>query len=257
MSALLVIARNVVREAIRRKLLYLIILFALSLLLLAEGVARFETQVQAKMVKDFSYTIISLFGLVIVLLSTFDQVPLEVESKTIYLVLCRPVARQTFLLGKFLGILGVLAIVMIVMGGMLLGMVGLTASKHLTFDTQVAQMLYLLTLKYASFAGLLILLSIVCSRTLAISMSLLVYMYGHVSEFLHASFDTGSMTLLSRFLSVLDFFLPNYTVMDFPSGLVRAELFTTQSLAILTAYSLSFTALYLMLAAWLLAARDL
>ena len=257
MSAVLVIARNVVRESLRRRILYLILLFVLALLLMAESVSRFEAQVQLKMVKDFSYTIVSFFGLALTMLVTFDQVPVETESRTIYLVLSRPVPRWAFLLGKLLGVIGVLLTVMAFMGAAFILLAGFNPGKGFSIDAQVLQAIHLLMLKYSSYAALLMFFSIVLSRPVAVVLSLLVYFYGHVSDFLHLTLGGADSRVFDLVLRTFDLVMPNYAVLDFPSGVVRAELFTWQSLAILTAYALSFTLLYLALATWAFATKEL
>jgi len=257
LGAVLVIARNVVREALRRRILYLVLLFALALLVMVEGVSRFEAQIQVKMVRDFSYTIVSFFGLLLTVLITFEQVPLEVDSKTIYMILCRPITRQTFLMGKLLGILIVLGLAMTIMGGIMVAMVGLGVTKGFVIDGQVVQALYFLLLKYASFATLLMLLSIVASRPLAVMLSLLIYSFGHVSDFLRASLTASDSVVFPKIVEILDLIMPNYVLLDVPSGMVYSAVFNLQSVAILTAYALSFTVLYLVLATWAFELKEL
>jgi Cu-processing system permease protein len=259
LNAVLLIARNAIRENLRRRILYLIILFIVALLVMTERTARFDAQVQLKMVRDFSYSIVSFFGLLVLLVSTFDQIPGEVESKTIYLPLARPISRQKFILGKYLGILGVLAIFLVFMGS-ILGLVLYFDShqKGLLLDEQLAQALFLLFLKYASFASLIMLFTTFLSRPLAVTFSLFVYGYGHVNEFMeHAVSSTRGETIFNTALYALDIMLPKYSLLDLPGGLLYRQSFTVTSLGVLTAYALSFAALYLMFAVWSFASKEL
>lgn len=237
----------------------MIILFVATLVVMTQAISRFEATVQIKMVVDFSYTIVSFFGLAIVLLTTFDQVPREVETKTIYLVLCRPVARRSFLIGKYVGVLLVLTLVMAILGALMVVVTkgGPTAETVMGLDAQLVQALYLLILKYASYASLLIMFTVLMSRPLAVVLSLLVYFYGHVSDFLHITIEGSDSPMVDWALRALDFVLPNYSVMDFPGGLIQRELFTASSLLVLTAYALSFAAVYLMIAVWAFGNREL
>jgi Cu-processing system permease protein len=254
------IARNGSREALRRRVMYLILLFVVALVAATESAARFEAQVQVKMVKDFSYTIVSFFGLLVVLISTFDQIPSEVDSKTIYLPLARPISRQLFILGKYIGIVGVLGAFLVMMGLILAAAIGLGAGQgRLTMDAQLLQGLLLLFFKYMCWASLLLLFSVIMSRPLAVVFALFVYFFGHLSDFLDSA--VASVGVAERFfdyvLRALSFALPKFSLMDPPGSMVYAQSYNWGSVAVLAAYALSFTAFYLLLAVWIFARKEL
>jgi ABC-type transport system involved in multi-copper enzyme maturation permease subunit len=252
------IARNAVRENMRRRIVYVTLLFALVLLATVESLSRFEAQLQIKMVKDFSYTIISFFGLAITLLVTFDQVPQEIDSRTVYLILTRPVARKKFLLGKYLGILLVVFGILVMLGLILAALTAFLApEQRIPVDVALVQGIYLLGLKYAVFAALLMLLSIALSRPLAVSVALLIYFYGHVSEAAQTQLVQSPLPFFRWIFGALEFVLPNFTTFDVSAGLIAQEIYSLQAVALLTAYALTFAFLYLLLANWLFATRDL
>ena len=109
---ILTIGRNTLTEAIRQKVLNVLLIFAL--VLTASSVAfsglgaygpdtsgMFEAQI--KFVKDFGCGAIGIFGFLITLLSTAQLIPQELHNRTIYTILAKPVRRGEFLLGKFFG----------------------------------------------------------------------------------------------------------------------------------------------------------
>src|ERR1700690_4038250 len=65
---------------------------------------------QIKFVKDFGCGAIGLFGFAIALLSTAQLIPQELHNRTIYTILAKPVRRSEFLLGKFFGVVLLLAL---------------------------------------------------------------------------------------------------------------------------------------------------
>jgi ABC-type transport system involved in multi-copper enzyme maturation permease subunit len=69
-----------------------------------ETTGQVETEVGSKLVKDISVTAISIFGVLITIFISASVVPTEVEQRTIYTVLSKPVRRFQYLLGKFAGI---------------------------------------------------------------------------------------------------------------------------------------------------------
>lgn len=104
MEKTLCIARNTVREALRDKVLYSLVLFAcivvgfnriLSPLALGEG---------SKITRDVGLSSISLLGLFIVVLSGTALVYREIDKKTIAIILSKPVSRSHFIAGRFLGL---------------------------------------------------------------------------------------------------------------------------------------------------------
>lgn len=258
MRPIYLIARNVVRESLRRRILYVLVMFAVLLLGTLEILARFEAELQVKMVRDFGYTILSLFGLAITILVTFDQLPQEMESKTIYLVLSRPMARRTLLLGKFTGIvavmaglLGLLALILVLMTAVL------AREQKILLDAQLFQAVYLLGLKNAVFASLLIVLTLAFTRPVAISLGLLIHFFSHVGEAAELALVQSNVKLVGWFFWVLQLGLPNYTMFDVSGAMVSQEIYSVQALAVVTAYGASFVVLYLLLATWLFATKDL
>ncbi|MCE0485090.1 MAG: ABC transporter permease [Methylacidiphilales bacterium] len=113
-----VIGRNTLTEAVRQKVLSVLLIFALVLVgssVLVSEIAGgldasslFEQQI--KFVKDFGCGAIGLFGFAIALLSTAQLIPQELHNRTIYTILAKPVRRSEFLLGKFFGIVLLLAL---------------------------------------------------------------------------------------------------------------------------------------------------
>lgn len=260
MNPTFLIARNAVRENLRRRVLHLIVLFVVALVAMVQGVARFEAQVQAKMVKDLTYAIVSFFALVVVLISTFDQIPGEVESKTLYLPLARPIPRRAFVLGKYLGIIAVMFMFLAAMGVVMFAAVKAGAGRGaLVVDVQMMQAFYLLGLKYICWASLLLLMSVVTSRPLAVVLSLFVFFFGHVNDFLAENLRGagGFDAVLDYGLRGLNLILPKFSLLDPPGGMIYKQAFSNQTLGVLTLYASAFAALYLLLAVWAFSRKEL
>jgi len=254
---ILLIARNTLRENLRRRVLYIMIVFVLALVALLESAARFEQTIQVRMVKDFTYAIVSAFTLVVALICTFDQIPAEMDSKTIYLALARPISRQKFLLGKLLGIVTVLTLFVALMGLILVGAVAMGSGRGLTLDAQLAQGLFVLYLKYVSWAALLLWLSILMSRPLAVVLALFVYFYGHVSGFITASIQEHGAGALDAVVTAFNFVMPKFSFLDPPGDMIYAQSYSLGSLGLLAAYAATFAILYVVLSVWTFASQEL
>jgi len=116
---ILTIGRNTLTEAVRQKVLNVLLIFSIVLVGCSVLVSQLATpgldsaglfDAQIKFVKDFGCGAIGLFGFFIALLSTAQLIPQELHNRTIYTILAKPVRRSEFLLGKFLGVVLLLAL---------------------------------------------------------------------------------------------------------------------------------------------------
>jgi ABC-type Na+ efflux pump permease subunit len=113
------IGRNTLTEAVRQKVLNVLLIFALVLVASSVGLSQLATpgldaaglfDAQIKFVKDAGCGAIGLFGFIISLLSVAQLIPQELHNRTIYTILSKPVRRSEFLLGKFFGVVLLLAL---------------------------------------------------------------------------------------------------------------------------------------------------
>ncbi len=98
------IASATFREAVRDKLLLLVVLFAIGLVLFSRVLGWLSVEDELKMVQDFSLTGISLLGLFLAMLVGAGSLAREVERRTVYTVLTRTATRTEFILGKYVGL---------------------------------------------------------------------------------------------------------------------------------------------------------
>ncbi len=103
------IALNTFREAVRDKILYSLLFFALLMIGGSVLVAELAIGEYGKIIRDVGLAAISLFGLLIAVFVGIGLIYKEIERKTIYTIASKPVPRWQFLVGKYLGLLGTLA----------------------------------------------------------------------------------------------------------------------------------------------------
>lgn len=116
---LLAIALTTFREAVRNKVVYAILLLACLLTAVAAAFGSASIGDTLKFVKDFSLLSISLFGVVTTVVLGVNVLSREFGRRTIYIILSKPVARWQFLVGKFLGLLATVTIMMVIMAAAL------------------------------------------------------------------------------------------------------------------------------------------
>src|ERR1700680_126568 len=104
------IAANTFREAVRDRVLYNLIVIALLLAGPAIFVGQISIDIEKLVVINLGLTAVSLFGLVIAIFIGIGLVSKEIEKRTLYTVLSRPVRRWEFIVGKFFGLAGTLVV---------------------------------------------------------------------------------------------------------------------------------------------------
>lgn len=110
------IGKITVLEAIRHRVLNVLLLFALAVIGTANFFSQLSLDQQIQFVKDFAFGAMTLFGVIMAIVAVAQMLPNEVENRTLFTILAKPVRRAEFLLGKFLGIALVLLVMLGVMG---------------------------------------------------------------------------------------------------------------------------------------------
>src|SRR5213596_356604 len=104
------IATNTFREAVRDRVLYNLIAFALLMTAAAVLVGQISIDIEKLVVINLGLTAVSLFGIVIAIFIGIGLVSKEIEKRTLYTMLSRPVRRWEFIVGKFFGLAGTLLV---------------------------------------------------------------------------------------------------------------------------------------------------
>lgn len=117
MNAVLSIARTTLGEAIRRRVLLVILLIALLLLVIAPGMNGLTARQSQTVLLSLILGVLQLSSAVIAIVLTVYMIPNEVERRTIYTILSKPVLRWQFLLGKYLGAISALGLMIMLMTG--------------------------------------------------------------------------------------------------------------------------------------------
>lgn len=104
------IAANTLTELARMRVFYVLLLFALLLIGSSAVMARLTFQQEFQVLKDISFGAMSIFTSLLAIVATARLLPQELEDRTIYTVLAKPVPRFEYVIGKLLGVLLLLAI---------------------------------------------------------------------------------------------------------------------------------------------------
>lgn len=121
MRKVLAIALNTFRETVRDKILYTLLVFAFAMIGSAAVLVRISVRAEARIIQDLGLAAISIMGVLMAVFVGITLVYKEVDRRTIFTIISKPVQRWQFILGKYLGLLLTLLINVAAMtGGLLL-----------------------------------------------------------------------------------------------------------------------------------------
>src|SRR5689334_13793307 len=126
----LAIARQTVREALRRRVMWVILVIGVFLIALGPVFGFLNPKDNQTVLKSLGLAAILLAGLFITIVTCIYLIPVEIERRTIYTVLSKPVQRYEFVLGKFLGGFITVAINILSMGVVFLLMLYLQSLRE-------------------------------------------------------------------------------------------------------------------------------
>src|SRR5438874_5826169 len=115
LSRILTITRNTLIELTRLKVFYVLLVFALLLIGSSIFMAQFSFQQEFQILKDVSLGAISIFTSLLAIVATARLLPQDIEDRTVYTILAKPVPRFEYVLGKITGVFLLLAISTLVM----------------------------------------------------------------------------------------------------------------------------------------------
>jgi len=170
----------VFREIIRDRVLYLIGFFALVLIAAAVLIPEIAAGSEDKIITDIGLAAINLFGLVVTIFVGTALINKEIEKRTIYVLIAKPVSRAEFIVGKHLGLSAVLAVLLASMTAILLTVLSV---QHIPYPVNSILLTVLFQfLELSLIAGVAILFGVFTSSLIAMMLTLAVYLMGNFSR---------------------------------------------------------------------------
>jgi ABC-type transport system involved in multi-copper enzyme maturation permease subunit len=205
-----IVALNTFREAVRDRVLYNLVFFALLLMLAGVVVGQISIGIEESVIVSLGLSAISVIGLLISVFIGVALVSKEMEKRTLYALLAKPVRRWEFLLGKFGGLVLTLAVNTAAMAaGLFLVMLYLKHSLQRE-DAVVLVAVYFIWLKLALIVALALMFSCFTTPLLAILFTAGLYIVGlYVQELRNLPVDVMSPAM-AAFTKWLSYLLPNF-----------------------------------------------
>ncbi len=115
MTAVLAVAANTFREAIRNRVLYILLAFAIVLIAASMVLSSLSYVEQTRILQNLAFGAMRLFGIVIAIAVGINLIHREVDRRTVYTILSKPVSRTAFLIGKYLGLVATIWLLVAIM----------------------------------------------------------------------------------------------------------------------------------------------
>jgi len=206
MRAVYAITVNTFKEAVRNKILYSLIFFAFVMMLLSLVLDEATVGQRNKIIKDLGLGSINIFGVVIAIVVGINLVYREIEKRTIYPLLAKPVRRSQFLIGKYLGILLTLAVEMFLMSAFLFLLVMFYEG---IFDSHLPLALFMIFVELAVVSAVAIFFSSFSTPFLSGMFAFAIYVIGHLTGYLQV-FGENSGNIVLKYLTTFFYYvLPN------------------------------------------------
>jgi len=233
------VAFNTFRESIRDKVLATLLVFAALVMGSARVIQPLALGEESKIIKDLGLSAIALFCVLIAVLVGGRIVYKEVEKRTIYIVLSKPVRRWEFIFGKYFGLLAVLFVSLVVMTllfYLILFVLRVDGSAYLLWSVLMTLM------ELAVLTAVAVLFSAFTTPITGAVFTFAVYFVGHLTRdlrLLAAMSPSPVVKLVSQFLYYV---LPNFANFNIRGEVVNNALLDPSALMLAVLYAAVYTA---------------
>jgi ABC-type transport system involved in multi-copper enzyme maturation permease subunit len=251
------VALNTFREAVRDRVLYNLVFFALVMIAASILVGQVSIGIEEMVIVTLGLSAISVIGLLIAVFIGVGLVSKEMDKRTLYALLAKPVRRWEFLLGKFGGLVLTLTVNTLAMAAGLFLALKLVKNSAEILEGSVFVAVYFILLKLALVVALALLFSCFTTPLLSILYTAGLYIAGlFVMEMRNYQSETMSraLQLILRWLSYL---LPNFENFDVMAAAAHGRAIPGALIAQNTAYAAVYCAVLLAAAAGIFTKRNL
>lgn len=252
-----VVALNTFREAVRDRVLYNLIFFALLMIAAAVLVGQISIGIEHLVIVNLGLTAISIFGLVMAIFIGVGLVYKEIDKRTLYALLARPLRRRQFLVGKYAGLLLTLAVNTALMTLGLAAALFYVSRTFVRSDLSILVAVYFILLKLALVTALALLFSCFSTPMLSTVFTLGLYLAGIFSTDIRSFGAVTESPVLGAVTKFLYYLLPNFSNFNAIAAAAYGRPIPLILVAQNTAYAAIYITLVLLAAAAIFSNRNL
>jgi ABC-type transport system involved in multi-copper enzyme maturation permease subunit len=242
---ILALAGNTFREGVRDRIFVAVGVFGFIILAGSFVVGPLSLGEQVRITEDIGLAAVSILCFMIAILIGTGIIYREIEKRTIYTVLSKPISRWQFIVGKFLGLNATVSLLAALMTLVLLIVSWIAGG---TFRPQILSAVLLTWMELTLLTALSIMMSTLCSPILGAIFTLLLYFIGHTSgdlKELAARFGSRSVRLLT---DLMYYALPNLEYLNVRGKVIHGVAVDVEYVAFASSYALLYTVVFLIIA---------
>jgi len=253
-SPVFVVARQVMKEAGRRRTLPVLVLFGCAVILSSAFLSFFQLGVEVKFFKDVAITVIFLFGTVATLILVTTQLSGEIESRTIYNILSKPIRRWELVTGKFTGTILAIALAVAPMVAILVFFIYTDRGGSMLEAVKAAYLLWLAFAVLSAIAlGIASFSSSVVTGALTVLVLVVSYLKAAVTTYLALVTQSPVVNSLGQAMYYL---LPNFENFNTRTAVVHDRIVPWAYLGRTSLYALALAAFFLYLGVQIFEERE-
>ena len=250
------IARNAFREAVRDRVLYNLVLFVLLLIAGAIFLGELSAGQESKIIVDLGLSAMLLFGVFIAIFVGVGLVYKEIERRTLYAILSKPIGRGQFLLGKYLGLCLTLLINVLVMGlGVSLALIYVKRGWD-PLAIKIWPAIFLIYFELMIITAVALVFSSFSSPALSALLTFFVFIIGHFSGDLKSLANTSNSFAARGLFRVLYYVFPNLTNYSLITSAAHGIVPSSSSFGLATIYMVVYVAVLLAAATLIFGCRN-
>jgi len=247
-----VIALNTFKENVRDKILYNLVIFGLLLTGSAMLLSTLSIGEQARIITDIGLASINVFGILIAIFLGISLVNKELDRRTIYTIITKPVRRFEFVLGKYFGLVLTLFVnVAVMVAGFLLTLL----ASQIGLDPSLLKAVGLIFVELLVVTAIAVMFSTFTTVTLSAIFTLSIYVIGHLTSDLQTL--GAKLPVLSRtVVNGLYYALPNLEYLNVKGQVAHHIPISVSYLLTAISYGLLYAAGLLIVACAIFQRRD-
>jgi ABC-type transport system involved in multi-copper enzyme maturation permease subunit len=217
------IAKITVAEARRRRVLQAVVMLVVLILLSMTFFSYLSPREQSRMLISGGLSAITVFGILLSIFVAAFLIPQELESRTVYAILSKPVRRFEFVIGKYVGALIILAMITAVMTAVLIGVLVLQDRlvqdlPDSVFDPNIAGVIFASVMSFCAVAVLtavIMLISTISSTTMTVISAFVIWAVGSLQSTINDLATNAEVPATKLLLKVIYTVLPKLENFDF------------------------------------------
>jgi ABC-type transport system involved in multi-copper enzyme maturation permease subunit len=260
------VAINVFRESVRDKVLYNLVFFAVLLIGASLLLSQLTAGQDVKIIKDLGLAATSVFGLFIAVFVGIGLVWKEVERRSVYSLLAKPIRRWEFVLGKYVGLVFTLAVNLAVMTLALYAV--LAYQSRITppelakvweapaMDPALLVAIGLIFLQLTLITAIALFFSTFSSPMLSAALTFGLFLIGHFNADLKNFEQVVESPVVAWIARALYYLLPNLAPFDVKAQVVHGQAIAPGFVLLTAAYAVVYVAVLLVAASWVFGRKD-